>query len=117
MKSTDSKLQTLQDKDFILKLENILRDGFSSNMGDRSVKSDENKEILYLDSTEVYGPSMSQPLSYDENEMWHGHPGLYKKKLEEILNTSDGSDIGYLLELISDILIIGKKKESNFHLS
>ena len=32
---------------------------------------------------------MSQPIPYDEIEMWHGHPDSYMNKLKEILNTPD----------------------------
>ena len=46
LKYTDIKLQTLQDKDLIFLIENNIRGGISSVMGDRYVKSDENKEIL-----------------------------------------------------------------------
>ena len=46
MKYTDIKLRTLQDKDMILLLENNIRGGISSVMGDRFRKSDENKKIL-----------------------------------------------------------------------
>ena len=46
MKYTDIKLRTLQDKGLILTLKNNVRDGVSSVMGDRYVKSDENKKIL-----------------------------------------------------------------------
>ena len=42
---------------------------------------------------------MSEYIPYDEIEMWHGHPNLYMNELEEILNNSDDSDIGYLLEV------------------
>ena len=66
-------------------------------MGDRYVKSDENKKIL--DATNLYGHSMIQPLPYDEIEMWHGHPDLYMNWLEKTLNTSDDSDIGYFVEV------------------
>ena len=45
MKSTDIKLQTLQDKDLTLTLENIIRGGIGSVMGVRYVKSDENKKF------------------------------------------------------------------------
>ena len=41
MKHTDIKLQTLQDKDMILLLENNIRGGISSVMGDRYVQSDD----------------------------------------------------------------------------
>ena len=43
LKNTDIKLQTLQDKYLILLIENIIRGGISSVMGDRYVKSDEKK--------------------------------------------------------------------------
>ena len=63
-------------------------------MGDRYVKSDETKKILYMDATNLYGHSTSQPLPYD-----YGHPDLYMIKLDEILNTSNDSDIGYFAEV------------------
>ena len=70
----------------------------SSIMGDRYVKSDENKKIIYMDATNLYGHSMIQPLPYDEFGMWHGHPDLYMNKVQEILTTQDDSDIGYFVE-------------------
>ena len=74
LKYTGIKLQTLQDKDLILLIENNIRGGVSSVMGDRYVKSDENKKILYMDATNLYGHSMSQMLPYDEVEMWRRDP-------------------------------------------
>ena len=56
-------------------------------MGDRFVISDDNKKIIYMDATNLYGHSISQMLPYDEIEM-NGHPDLYMKKLEEILKYS-----------------------------
>ena len=99
LKYTNIKLQTLQDKDLILLIENNIRGGISSVMGDRYVKSDENKKTLYMDATNLYGYSMSQLLPYDEIEMWHGHPDKYWNWLDEILNTPDDADIGYFLEV------------------
>ena len=101
LKNTGINLRTLQDKVLILTLENNIRGGISSVMGDRYVKSDENKKILYMDFTNIYGYFMSQPLPYDEIEMWHGHPDIYKNWLEEFLNTPDVSDIGYFVEVDS----------------
>ena len=98
LKYTGKNLQTLQDKDLILTLENNICGGISSVMGDRFVKSDENKKLLYMDATNLYGHSMCQPLPYDEIEMWNGHPDLYMKWLEENLNTPDDSDLGYFNE-------------------
>ena len=60
LKYTDTKIQTLHDKDLILLIENNIRGGISPVMGDRYVKSDENKKILYMDATNLYGHSMSQ---------------------------------------------------------
>ena len=93
LKYTDIKLQTLQDKDLILLIENNIRGGISSVMGDRYVKSDEDNSILYIDATNLYGHSMSQFLPYDEIK--------FEKDicLEEILNTPDDSEIGYFLEV------------------
>ena len=47
LKYTGINLQTLQDKDLILTLENNIRGGISSVMGDRYVKSNENK-LYYI---------------------------------------------------------------------
>ena len=44
LKYTGINLETLQDKDMILLLENKIRGGVSSVMGDRCVKSDDNKK-------------------------------------------------------------------------
>ena len=84
-KYTGINLQTVQDK-LILTLENNIRGGISTVCGDRYLKSDENTKILYMDATNLYGHSMSQPLPYDEIEMWNGHLDLYMNWLEEILN-------------------------------
>ena len=66
LKYTGINLQTLQDKDMILFSENNIRGGISSVMGDRFIKSDDNKKILYIDANKLYGHSMSQYLPYDE---------------------------------------------------
>ena len=48
LKYTGINLQTLQDKEMILLLENNIRGGISSVMGDRYIKSDKNKkDIVY----------------------------------------------------------------------
>ena len=88
LKYTGINLQTLQDKDTILLLENNIRGGISSVMGDRYINSDENKKILYVEATNLYGHSMSHPLPYDEINFNNN------VKLEGILNTPDDSDIG-----------------------
>ena len=42
---------------------------------------------------------MSQPLPYDEIELWHGDPDLYMNWLEEFLKTPNDSDTGYFAEV------------------
>ena len=42
---------------------------------------------------------MNESLPYDEIEKWFGYPDLYMNKLEEIINTSDGSDNDYFPEI------------------
>ena len=46
LRSTDINLQTFQNKVRILSVENSIRGGISTIMGDRNVKSRENKNIL-----------------------------------------------------------------------
>ena len=92
-KYTGINLQTLQDKDMILLLENNTRGGISSVMGDRFIQSDENKKILYVDATNLYGHSMYKSLPYDEIKFDKN------VELEDILNTPDDSDIGYFIEV------------------
>ena len=93
LKYTGVNLQTLQDKEMILLLENNIRGGISSVMGDRYIKSDDNKKILYIDANNLYGHSTSESLPYDENKFDN------KVKLEDIINTPKDSDIGYLIEV------------------
>ena len=93
LKYTGIILETLQDKDMILLLENNIRGRVSSVMSDRYIQSDENKKIIYIDATNLYGHSMSEPLPYDEIKFDRDI------KLEDILNTTDDSDIGYFIEV------------------
>ena len=94
LKHTNIKLQTLQDKDMILLLENGIRGGISGVMGDRYIKSDENKKKIYVDANNLYGFAMSQSLPYNDIKF-----ETENICLEEILNTPDDSDIGYFLEV------------------
>ena len=108
MKYTGINLQTLQDKDMILLLENNIRVGISSVMGDRYIKSDDNKKILYIDANNLYGHSMSQYLPYDEIKFDNNI------NLEDIINTSDDNDIGYFVEVALKYPDKIKEKSKNF---
>ena len=92
----------------ILLIENIIRGGINSVMCDRYVKSDERKKILYTDATNLYGHSMSQMLPYDEIK--------FEKDicLEEILNTPDDNENGYLIEVDLKYPDNRREKTKNF---
>ena len=97
LKYTNIKLQTLQDKDMILLLENGIRGGLSGVMGDRYIKSDKNRKILYVDANNLYGFGMSQWLPFDDIKfVTELTENIF---LKEILKTPDDSDIGYFLEV------------------
>ena len=92
-KNTDIELKTLRVQDMMLLLENFLLGGISSVMGDRYVKSDQNKKILYFDATISYRQSISQPLPYNEINFDRNN------NLEDSLNTPAESDIEYYVEV------------------
>ena len=108
LKYTGINLQTLQDKDMILLLENNIRGGISSVMGDRYIKSDENKKILYVDANNLYGHSMSQYLPYDEIKFDN------TVELDYIINNPDDNDIGYFVEVDLKYPDNIKQKTKNF---
>ena len=108
LKYTGINLQTLQDKDMILLLEINIRGGISSIMGDRYIKSDDDKKILYIDANNLYGHSMSQYLPYDEIKFDNN------VKLEDILITPDDSNIGYFVEVDLKYPDNIKQKTKNF---
>ena len=110
MEYTGINLESLQDKDMILLLENKVRGRISSVMGNRYVKSDENTKILYIDANNLYGHSLSQPLPYDEIKLDNN------VKLEDILITPDDSDIGYIVEARLINPDKKKRKQRIFHL-
>ena len=114
---TYTKLQTLQEKDMALLLEKIIRGGIGSVIGDRCVKLDDIKKILYVDANNLYGLAMSHSLTYDEIEMSYGHPDLYLNKLEQILNTPDNSDVGFILEVNKNYPDDKKEETKSFPLA
>ena len=92
VKYTGIYLETLQDKDMILLIENNIRSCISSVMGDRYIQSDESyKKIFYIDATNLYGHSVSESLPYDEIKFDRDI------KLKDILYTPDDSDTGYFI--------------------
>ena len=68
-------------------LENNIRGGISGVMGDRFVKSDIDKNILYIVANNLCGHRMSQSLPDDEIQFDKN------VNLEDTLSTTDNSDI------------------------
>ena len=92
----------------IFLLENKIRGGISSVMGDKYVQSDKNKKILYVDANNLYGHSMSQPLLFDEFKFDNN------VKLEDVLNTPYDGNIGYFIEVDLTHPNNIKEKTNNF---
>ena len=84
-------------------IENIKRGGIRSVRGDRYVKTDENKKILNMDATNLYGHSMSHFVPHDEIKF------ETDICLGEILIKPDGNEIGNFLEV--DLKYPDNKKE------
>ena len=76
-----------------LLLENNIRDGISSVRGERYVKSDDHEKILFIDALNLYGHPMNHFLPYDEIKFDRNNC------LEDILNTGNDLDIGYIIEV------------------
>ena len=108
LKYTGINLQTLQDKDMVLLLENIIIGAISSVMGDRYVISDDNKKILYVDANNLSGHSMSEPLPHDEIKFDKS------VKLEDDINTPDDKDNGYFVKVDLTYPDNIKEKTKNF---
>ena len=92
----------------ILQLENNIRGGIASVIGDRYVKSDENKKILYIDANNLHGWAMSQNLPYDKMKFFDN------VNLEDNFKTSDDNEIGYFFEVDLKYPDEVKQKTKNF---
>ena len=87
LKLTNIKLDFKKDKHFLLLLENNIRGGESSVMGDRHLVSDVNKQILYIDANNLYGWAMSQYFPTGEFENLHSisFPNNHNYSLEQLV--------------------------------
>ena len=123
LKLTNIKLDFLKDtaklpsgKELLLLLENNIRGGISSVMGDRHVQSDENKQILYIDANNLCGWAMSQCLPTGEFEKLPLNPCNYilEQLVEDLLQIPDDNEYGFFIEC--DLLYPAeiKEKTKNF---
>ena len=104
LKLTNIKLDFIKDKELLLLLENNIRGGISSVMGDRHVQSDENKQILEIDANNLYGWAMSQYLPTGEFEILPLNPCNYTDNynlehlVEDLLQIPDDNEYGFFIE-------------------
>ena len=99
LKLTDIKLDFIKDKNLLLLLENNIRGGISSVMGDRHVQSDENKQILYIDANNLYGWAMSQYLPSGEFKKLQLPENYSQEQLvEDLLQIPDDNEDGFFIE-------------------
>ena len=102
LKLTNIKLDFIKDKELLLLLENNIRGGILSVMGDRHVQSDENKQILYIDANNLYGWAMSQYLptgDFKKIKLCCEYDSVLMNEIkEDIFNTPDDNEYGYFVE-------------------
>ena len=116
LKLTNIKLDYIKDKELLLLLENNIRGGISSVMGDRHVQSDENKQILYIDANNLYGWAMSQYLPTGEFEILPLNPCNYNldQLVEDLLQIPDDNEYGFFIECDLEYPVEIKEKTKNF---
>ena len=120
LKLTNIKLDFMIDKELLLLLENNIRGGFSSVMGDRHVQSDENKQIFYIDANNLYGWAMSQYLPTGEFEVLPLNPCNYtdnynlEQLVEDLLQIPDDNEYGFFIECDLEYPAEIKDKQKTF---
>ena len=80
-------------------LENKIRGGISSVMGDRHVEADENTKLLYIDAKDLYGWDMSQNLPTGNFEKLY-FPEEYEleQKVEDLRFIPDDNTYGFFIK-------------------
>ena len=112
LKYTVVNLQTLRDKDLILLLENNICGGISSVIGNRSVISDANRKIVYIDA--IFCMAIQCLKSYLMIKVKYGMVIQILNKLEEISKNPGDSDIGYFIETDTKYSDVIKEKTKSF---
>ena len=123
LKFTKIQLDFIKDtpsasgKDLLLLLENNIRGGISSVMGDRFVESNENKQILYIDANNLYGWVMSQYLPTGSFEKLELHGDYQQEQIvEDLLQVPDDNESGFFIECDLEYPAEIKEKTKNFPL-
>ena len=118
LKLTNIELDYIKCKELLLLLENNIRGGISSVMGDRHVQSDENKQILYIDAKNLYGWAMSQYLptgDFKKIKLCCEYDSVLMNEIkEDIFNTPDDNEFEYFIECNLEYPAEIKEKTKNF---
>ena len=115
LKLTNIRLDFIKDKDQLLLLENNIRGGISSVMGDRFVESNENKQILYIDANNLYGWAMSQYLPTSEFEKLQlPEEYILEQIVEDLRFVPDNIEFCYFIECDLEYPVEIKEKTKNF---
>ena len=114
LKFTNIKLNLIKDEHLLLLLENNIRGGISSVMGDRFVESNENEQILYIDANNLYGWAMSQYLPTSNFEKLFFPQQYELERIVEYLRIiPDNNSFGFFIEC--DLEHPAEIKEKTFH--
>ena len=115
LKLTNIKLVYIKCKEVLLLLENNIRGGISSVMGNRHVQSDEHKQILYIDANNLNGWAMSQYLPTGEFEKLQLPENYSQDQLvEDLIQIPDDNEYGYFIECDLEYPVEIKEKTKNF---
>ena len=115
LKLTNIKLDFIKCKELLLLLENNIRGGISSVMGNRHVQSDEKKQILYIDANNLYGWAMRQYLptgNFEKLQLPENY--LQDQLVEDLLEIPDDNEYGYFIECDLEYPVEIKEKTKNF---
>ena len=117
LKLTNIKLDFIKDKHLLLLLENNIRGGISSVMGDRFVESNENKQILYIDANNLYGRAMSQYVPTGTFEKLYFPEEYELEQIVEVLRfIPDNNPYGVFIECDLEYPVEITEKNENFPL-
>ena len=85
-------------------------------MGDRSVESDENSKLLYVEANNLYEWAMSQPLPSGEFEKLDFSQFTTQEIIKDLLMITDDDESGFFLECNLEYPVEIKEKTKTFPL-
>ena len=115
LKLTNITLDFMKYKELLLLLENNIRGGISSIIGDRFVESNENKQILFIDGNNLYGWAVSQYLPTGTFEkLYFSEEYELEQTVEDLRFIPDNNPDGFFMECDLEYPAEIKEKTENF---